>query len=664
MEITRDDLWKQFRNLDFDGLHRAWVASPHKDTPPDDFHRVVYSIGLYAAHQLEEGDRLLEGLTGDGTIAPGDVAFVRALRADLLGEKDEIVRELWPHLDGRDAIHADKLRLRMADALLDLGRMDEIASVLEPYLEPPGMDQTLEAHLILLQGIITTGGGQERLIEQASLIDTLIERGFRMTHGSTVLFYADYLGVNGIEPLVAPLLKAHGAILEQYITPNPDEMELLLDLGEKHKFPSAVRSAARSYERNPFPWENTDPEKAAYLFASHEEHEAARLSFLNSHDEEALKTDSEVWGPLLLETYLSGRWGETLELLDRHEGDLADHPMSEQALVMRISCLYNLGQFEESILLLDANRETFDEKASPEEHAIDIFNHLALGRTDALKERTKASLVKLKSSGEFIDQYIQAILIELMKRNNQSAFEVWIRTFTGLMGETQRKTMLLVSVGHMAMEWGCEAAMETCASMLNDMGKETEAMIMDAHRAAWFHHDNDVLEAKYAVILEVVPGNEHPRLLVDRARMRRLTGNLEGAKRDLEAALENPDQMPVHLASAILSSVYRSLGFAREQIEKLEKRALEWMKSKARSQDEFLGLQSRSLVAFRGDHPESHYNYLKGLQGTHPRSLEVLRLARLLTTLPGVPEDMVRTAGEVYTKAADEHIKPEWKDGG
>ncbi|MCC5878179.1 MAG: hypothetical protein JJU11_18320 [Candidatus Sumerlaeia bacterium] len=660
MNITRDELWKQFRNLDFDGLYLAWQQAAEPANPTDDFHRVVYSLGLFAAHQMEQGDNLMGSLADDGSIAPGDVAFVKALRADLLGEKEEIIRELWPHLDGKDAIHADKLRLRMADALLDLGRFDEIAAVLEPYLEPPGMDQTLESHLILLQGIVATGGGQERLVEQASLIDTLLERGFRMSHGSTVLFYADYLGVNGIEPLVAPLLKAHGSIVEQYVTPNPDEIELLLDLGERHKFPSAVRAAARSYERNPFPWNETDPEKAAYLFASHEEHNAARLTFLHSHDEESLDTDSEIWGPYLLETYLTGMWQETLDLLDKHSDDLASHPMAGQALVMRHSCLYHLGRFAESINFLDDNREEFNAKASPEEHAVDIFNHLALGRVDVLKTRTLATISALMPNGDLVDQYIQAILIEMMKRNDYGAFNEWIRCFFGAMGDGPRKVHLLVGVGHMAMEWGCEENMETCISLLREIGRDSDSLVMAAHKAAWFHHDSGVLEGNYGVVLEATASGVQPSLLVDRGRMRRLIGDLEGARKDLEKALEHPDAVPVHLASGILSSVYRSLGVERAVIEDVEKRALEWMKTKARSQEEFSSLQSRSLVAFRGDSPETHYNYLQGLQKTHPQSLEILRLARLLMTLPKVPEDMVRFAGELYKVSAERHLKPEW----
>lgn len=657
---SRDQLEAQFRHLDYEALLASWDLIEESDAPIDDFSRVVGALGLFADHELEEGDELLDSLTGDGSISEADVAFVRALRADLLDEKEEVVRLLWPHIDTGDGIHGDKMRLRLSDALLDLGRLNEISSVLEPYLQPPGTEQTLEAHLILLQGMVTAGVSQDQLVEQTSLIDTLLERGFRVQRASTALFYIDFLGLKGIVPLVEPLLKAHAPLLETYKTRIKEEVELLLELGEKHRIPAAVRAAASSYRAHPFPWESMDPEKATYLFASHEEHDAARLSILNSHPEEKIDKESELWGPLLLETYLSEKWEDTLELLDQHEGELEGHAMADQAKVMRPVCLYQIGKFPESWDAFILDPKIIEENAVPEELAARVFVCFALRDDEKLNLVVRRTFQSLAPDWQRIEPFIQAVLVELNKRHDDRAFTAWLKVLTHSLNPDENRSKLVYSIAHMAMEWGCESYMQPCADFLRESGDIQRALLVETHRDVWFQHDRDRLETSYREIMANSPTEKMEFLLLDRARMRRLLGDWEGTREDMEEAFKFPVSLPVHIASAILSSALRQLGGSREAIEEVEKKGLEWMKEKSRLGVDMASMQRQSLHAFHGDSWEAVWKKLQDVSRVLPDSIEKIRLSRLLTTNPATPPDVRSEATRIFEAACSQHHHPKW----
>ncbi len=648
-EPIRAGLIAAFEQLDHETIRELEEEIPQGEAL-DDQQRIILAFGHLATGDFEGADHFLNEVSGDGTSSLADFAYVRAFRREIEGDFTSVVEMLRAHWDHPKATHSGRMRLRAADALLKLRRYDEIRGALGHLLEPPGARETLEAALIYIECLLDAGAEKEKLIEWVSLVDALIERGFRLAEAGNVVYYARLLDQKRIEPPVGPLLRSHEGRLDSYETEEENEILFLLAAGDKHKAPAAVRAAGRSYAKNPFKWPDLDPEKAAYLFASHEEHEAARETIHTCFSKTEIQKNQDLWGPLILESYHSGHWKEALELLRQHRQEISKLPMAAHALLVRAVCEYQLKRYEEALAHFEEfHSQEADVEASGEEIACQVLALVMLGRMDEIAAKASDLLRLYGNSPGFADPFLTTVLNELLIRRFDRALEAWLEFLPTILPEETR-ALTLARLGEVMIDWGWPRGARQIAGTLSGYGEESPEQLLLALAASADGHD-DQAERHFAAALEEPAPLDDGTIRLHRARHLRRAGRLVKALEDLERILARQAFSRRHVAMAMKAGVFREQRVSAPEIDEMLKQAGLVAREQAQSPEEYTLAASEIRQIFHGESPEVLLRRLRHLARRFPGSLEVLRLARFLSHHP-------RADGELRREAAS--LEAEW----
>lgn len=616
-------LRRAFSLLDHEAIRR--LARGAEGNAPDDFARIAFAFSHLVAGEHEPADALLNAVSGDGTASPADFAYVRAFRLELADDHEAVVGLLRHHLDDPKATHGARMRLRVADALLKLRRFAELREVLAPLLQPPGVDQTLEAQFIVLEAMLASAAPKETLIEQMALIDLLIERGFRLSEAGNVVYYAHLMDTHRIEPAIAPLFNAHEGLVDVYTTDMPSDIEFLAIAGEKYKVPAAVRCAARSYLRHPYTMKDLDPDRVAYLFAAHEQHDAARTLILACHSKAQITRDQNLWGPLILMSYHSGKWKETLDLLREHRAEITKLPLADNSRMIRAVCEYQLGRFAEALATIQSLGDAFCREARGIEAASEPFALLALDRIADLETAARRALAIRKDDQEFIAEYVTRILTEIMIRENYPAFRAWLK-FLASVFRDEARAMDTQRIGEVAVEWAMPEAGRLAALELYAMDETVRATLLRALAEA----EEGQADAAISMLTGLIenPGPlEREAVLLYRARIARRHGRPGDALRDCETVIASTFPRR-HLAMAVKLGVYTEQGRPEEALAALDQELGKLIGSLAPSREAHSIMMFESRQFARGDGPQALLDSAKNAATGEPDSIEVLRLAR------------------------------------
>ncbi len=637
MNADRALLVDAFVRLNVTTLQRL-LANADPSGAADDLVRGIASFACLTRGDGDGADAFLEALTNDGTLEPGDRVYIEAARLDAHGDFAGALELL---LANRDApgIHGQALRLRAADLLVRTDRFAEVEEVLAPHLEPPGNDQTLEAHLILYETLLRTNADKEQLVEHAALIDSLCERGFRLPRAETVVYYARLLDRFRIEALPPALLSSHASRVESYLGKDPQEILWLLAAGEKYKAPSAVRAAGRSYENAPFPWKEVEPEKAAYQFAAHEQHNAARLSLLTSIPEPAIHADASLWGPLLLESYLAGEWQEALSLLDRHGDEIAQLPSRDHAVVLRAVSLVRLGRTLEALAVVDGNEATFRNHADGSEAAAELLARNRQGGTPGLEEAYRRQVKVRQEDRDFLGSYLPAAANEFIYTEDEAALEALLALEAETLGEPgdayMRRTLLVL------LEW---SYFNVVKGFMKQVDPETVLPTM-ALLAAFSGERDEAIRTLNRIDETTLAAND--ALAVARA------ARIVGAHRILENAVSR--------LCSLDKGVHRPLGMALgPQADAAV--ALREIPRVAPGPDVATALASMVRQLAHGDDAPGCLAAMKDVQRQDPDSTEVLRLARGALLRPGGDPALRGTAGGIRDQWRRENLPFDFLD--
>ncbi len=445
-------LAEAFRQHDIQRITRL-LELDHSLKSDDPLVRLAKAYLCLVEEKSEEAGKILDDLSSREDFSDStDLAYIKAFREEKNGNLEVVLETLRPFLDSTEGIHASRIRLRYADMLLKLGRYQEIEPSLGPYLSPPGTNQTLEAHLILLEAMLKTQAKKEVLVEQVSLIDVLLERGFVLEDPSNVIYYAQLCEAHGVEAIVERLIKSHTPLFERYSADLEEEVVYLLEVGNKFKLPSYIRAAGRSYEAKPFKFQDQDPEEIAYLFASHEEHRAARELLLISFSDDELHAKRSLWGPLLLETYHSGLWDEALNIIRKHRSDIQKMEDFSHPMIIRAVCEYQLGDFKKSLKSVKAAGEEFHRSALPEEAICEPLSHAALGQNEEFVESIQ-QYIQSSAEQQSKNEYLSALINELVIREANSILRVLLENWSRLKLDDPQGASLL-GIGDLLLRWG------------------------------------------------------------------------------------------------------------------------------------------------------------------------------------------------------------------
>lgn len=621
-----------FRRLD-DADIRLAAESISAEETWNDRCRIIVAFGYLAIGNTEKADPLIAAIGGDGTASLADFAYIRAFRRELEGDYEGIIEMLSHHLEAEDATHGGRMRLRVADALIKLERWGEIAQALGPLLEPPGTPDSLEAHLIILEAMVRTKDTQERLIEQTTLIDVLLERGFRLNEAQNAVYYARLMDTHRIEPPIGPLLKGHEHLIDQWTPDGEGVVQFLVAAGDKHKAPGAIRAAARGYIQNPFKWEDADPEKVAYLFASHDEHEAARQTILNSFSKSAIKKNQNLWGPLLLETYHSGHWREALEILREHRVDISRGNTGAHAAMVRAVCEYHLGRFSEAMTHFDEARAQYGYTIGEtgNEAACEILCLAVLEREGEMGPRAAKLISARKEEGEYIDALLTAIMNELIIRDLDKALSTWIDALRRLV-PAQALPSVFLRLGEVLVEWSKPAAAAQIAGALKDLGNKAGATMTEALVASIDDRENSIVLIDNAV--SEAEDAHREMLQFQRVRLRRKAGKYPEALAELEELLTREKSPRRHALLAMKAGILRDRGEELSVVDDVLRQAGEHSQHAATSRDVYQMMVSEIRGIFAGESPDALERQLKSVRAGEPGSVEVLRLARKLLNTP------------------------------
>jgi hypothetical protein len=647
-----------FQALNDIALRQLWQQRAPEE-PLNDFARLAFAFGLLAGGEVAEAEALLAGAMGDGTASLADLAYVRAFRRELDRDYRGVVDALLPHLNDARAVHGRRIRLRVADALVKLKHLAKVPEILEPYLKPPGCPETLEAQLIVLEGMIAYGSEKEKLIEQVSLLDLLIERGFRLPEAANVVYYASLADAQRIEPLVPALLKSHELLLDTFTPTSEAETRFLVLAGDKHKVPAAVRAAARGYAAEPFEWAEGDPEHLAYLFASHDEHEAARAVLVRHHSEEEIHADSSKWSSLILFSYLSGRWAETMALIDRHSQELKGTNLAGQTAAMRALCLFHLGRLREAEAAIAAQGDAFLANTRGIEAAAAALLHVALDEEDAFVARATEAMTRRGSDAEFVTEYSQFVLSELCLRGKDAALGAFIGLLAGV-GDAAQRANNVYMAGEMAIEWQQMGAARAAAGALaGPLARPALGALLDALRLA-YTGDDDGAQSAIDRAQEGTDSEAAALARLLRPRLLRLAGRGEQALACLDTLLKDESLVRRHVALGIKGGLLREAGSDDTLLAAIDREAWEWMSSKARDRGHFSMLVAELRQAFHGDAPAGSMELANFVERNSPGNIEALRLLRKAAAVRPESDPEAAAAGRRGEALWIRNNAPEW----
>lgn len=638
------DLRLAFRALNHDRILELREEAVAHDLPQDDYTRIVYAFALMAKGDLAAADVLLQGVVGDATASLADFAYVRAFRREYDADHEAVLSLLVQHLDAPDATHAARMRLRAADALLKLKRPAETPEILTPLLQPPGVPETLEAHLILLQAMLDAKADKEKLIEVTATIDVLMERGFRLSEAGNVVYYARLLDGARIEPPIKPLLTGHDDLLDQYETADPAEIEFLALAGEKHKAPAAVRAAGRSYRQNPFPWKTGDPQQLVYLFSTHEEHEAARAVITTTYPKSRIAKEQELWGPLILATYHSGLWRDTLDMLRNHRAEIARSPFATHSRIVQAVCEYQLHRDDEALAHIRELGPEFFRAADGTEAAAEILLLARLGRIGDIGPAFVSALTAGNTDTDFPGVYTSTVLNELLIREHDDALLEWFRVLGANIHEPDR-SRLLQQFALVAIEWSKPQAGFLAADQIESASVAAAHLLRALSATARGDADQTALHFNNA--FAAPPSVPREQILMFRARSLRRLGRLTDALAVLDELLTPSDAPPNPVALAMKAGILRTQGQPRDAWEPLVRSAGEAALRVARSREEYTVLTFEISQIQEGEDAESLLALARRTERRAPGTVEALRLARRVATAPhATPE--IRTAAEQF----------------
>ena len=644
-DTLEKELRAAFARLDHEAIARIEAEG---GPPASDHARIAYAFARLAVGDTGGADALLSAVGGDGTASLADFAYVRAFRSESAGDRQAVVELLTQHLADPRATHGPRMRLRVADALLKLRRYQEMMAALEPLLQPPGTDQTLEAHLIVLEGMIAWKEEREKLIEFLAVVDLLVERGFRLSEAGNVVYYARLFHDNRIEPPVAALLTAHGDKLDVYTTTDEDEIFFLLVAGEKYKAPAAVRSAGKSYSAQPFAWKDVEPERAAYLFAAHEEHDAARLSILRTVPKSRIDKDVAMWGPLMLETYQCGLWKDTLEMIRDHRAEIARLPMAPHIATIRAVCEYQLGRLDESLSHIAGQGADFHANSSGHEAICEALALARVGRLAEFHSAVERAFAARPGDGDFANEYASTLINELMIRELHDALALWL-DFVPRILPPETLPAMQFRLGEITLEWAMPAATATLADTLRAAGHLTYARLLDAQLAE-HRGDADAMEHSLAAAIAEPAPLRADEVPLYRARARRRLGKIDAAIADLDAQLADPAAARRHIALGMRAGIARDRGEDSARIDDLLRQAGEVVRERARSRDEASVMTFEVQQTFHGDSPAAMLAGAREAERRQPGNVETLRLARRAARAHAAPAEVAREAAALEAK--------------
>lgn len=654
-------------------IREAFIALDHVrltaladalEDPPDDAARVALAFGLLGSEQRTRADGLLAAVEGDGTCPLGDFAYVRAFRCELDEDWEGVAATLLHHLDREDSTHRGAMRLRVGEAFLNMNQAKEVATVLEPLLQPPGVPETLEAYLILIEAELQDKADKEKLVEYGSIVDGLLERGHVLDNVVNVVYYANLFDSLGMDGVVEPLLRTHERILDQYVVGDEEDVHFLLAAGEKYKVPSAVRAAARSYASNPFPFRgDPDPEKAAYLFASHEEHEGARLVFLHSYKRSAIDKYPAIWGPLLISSYHAERWKEALALVRKHRTEIRKLPIAAHGDIIRIVCEYYLGRFSEAWQHFEEmGLEEFLSQADFLECAVLVFLCWADGREEAAIKLGREILEARREDKEFIRTFLPRGLTELLLRDRADLMESWMQLFLELSPPGFRIPNLIAN-GLAAFEWGMPEGVQVIAGMLKEEGEvPMRGMLLGILAAE--SGDERSAEKLFSSALENVSKDVRGDILLQRALTRRRHFRGTAALEDVdEIVAMGPEYPRRHMALALKAGTLRYLDeVPKSETEPLLQEALGHVARHASNPDMRAIGEAEISYYFHGTSPDVLLANAKASFDAGLGSTEELRLARrvLMAFDRRVQEEVEAT--RIRDGWISRYLQPEWPD--
>ncbi|CAN5359781.1 hypothetical protein BH09SUM1_BH09SUM1_31640 [soil metagenome] len=641
-----------FQRLDVHRIHEI-AARVGTSSPVDDFARVIFAFGALAAGDAAGADAWLGGTTGDGTASLADLAYVRAFSREQEGNYGAVVETLAAHLADPRATHPARMRLRVADALLKLRRFDELQSALAPLMEPPGVPETLEAHFVVLEAMLKAGAEKEKLIEHVVMVDALLEKGFRLSDAPNVVYYANLLSTNRIEPPIAAMLNGHAALLDAYETEDRDEMQFLLTAGEKYKAPAAVRAAGRSYAKHPFPWDGIDGDRASYMFSTHEEHEAARQSILFGYPKSRINKSQDLWGPLILTTYHAGRWKETLDILRDHRAEIAQLPLAANAMMLRASCEFQLGRYAEAIATARGMEGKFFDEASGQEGALEALGLAALGRTAEIVRAAERAFAAKKDDAEWMNSYATAVLTELMIFEREDALREWLKFLTKIL-RADMLVGMLHRIGDMAVEWAMPAIALAAADMLQKLNEPARAAVVRGFAAAEQGREVE-FEMHMTTALDLLADQGRNNLLFTRARGRWRFGRREEALADLEGIIATADHPRRHVALALRSGILGELGRSEESAIASEA-ALEMVRQRASNPDAATIMLYEIGQVSAGESAESYLTQARSAEQKQKGSVETLRLGRKTMRAFGANAEVRQAAEELVENWKKENL--------
>lgn len=645
-----EEIRTAFARLDVTGLLRLEKALAGK--PLNDMARVAFAFAHHASGQ--DAEAILASLEGDGKAPRADLAYVRAFMNESASDYGAVVNTLSQHLDDPDATHSGRMRLRVGDALMRLGRYQEIEQALGPVLQPPGNQFTLEGHCIVLEAMLRSGAPKEKLIEYAAVIDGLAERGFAMQEVPNALYYAQMLEKSRIETVVPRLLNAHSGLLDRYETANREEIEYLLAAGEKFKVPAAVRAAGRSYAKNPFPWHGSEPEKIAYLFASHEEHEAALQTILAHYGKKEIESRQELWGILLIESYNAGRWKETLELYTDHRREIAKLPIADNAAMIRAVAQHHLGRHGEFLQSVEQLGEAFYKQASGEEAAREGLSLAAVGREKEIPEAAKRAFSARRGEQEFAGQYASTMLNECTIRELGAALSAWIAFLPSILPAEQRG-LHLFRLAEVVSQWSMLDQAEELAELTTAAGDPGRgAMLRGAIAAA--RGEALAAERFFEEAIRQLDGPGRSLAILRRGNARRRLEDARGAAADVETALADATFPGRYAVLALRAALLRESGAPDDQIQQALNESMAAIRALNPSAEQAVAMRFDAQQVFAGDSPAAMLHAAQVIAHSDFGSVEVLRLGRKAARAFDATEEIRNAAEELCERWRAENL--------
>lgn len=637
-----DQIFDAYRRLDHETILQFAKVLKAAENDRD---RVALAFAHMAKGERETAEYYITRFEGDDSVPEADRAYVKAFQAELDNDHQKVVELLGPHMEDEQSTHGARLRLRVADACNRLEMHQRTVKALEPLLSPPGVPETLEAHLILMEALLDSGAEQEKLIEEAAVIDALLERGFRLKDAANVSYYAELLQHYQIEAVIERLLNSHEAELSNYLTEDPEEIRFLLTAGQKYKAPGAIRAAARSYAKDPFEWgDELDGEKLAYTFSSHDEHRAARATIYTSFPEKEIHERQAVWGPLILSCYFAGEYQEALDLIQRHRNEIPKLQMADNAAMIRSVCEFNIGRFGEALDTARAMGDKFYKEAAGHEATVIPRALLRLGKLEEIANAFKEAIAaeSAKEDKNYQNIYFNQILHDCYLYENLE----WLKAVIGGLAEVfpaSNRPMMLKSVAETAMEWAMPEAVDFCIEHLEEYHTPL-IEFLKALRAANLM-ETEAMETHFAKALDDPDkiGKEH--ILLYRARWRRRHKRYDEALADVDAILANEDYPRRHAPLAINAGILTDSGNpASRDIHDLRRQIDEFIQKKAESREMAAMLLADSRHFYEGDRPEAMLQAAERTEKQNPGVSESVRLARKAAKAPDAPKETTEKA--------------------